>query len=290
MDQPNFYAVIPATVRYHPDLMATAKLLYGEITALSNERGYCWASDTYFANLYSVNPRQVRRWIAQLKDFGFIRVQINKEAGNQRVIFLKDSLPLRTKKTYPTDKKDLPLGQKRPTPTDKKDLQNIKDNTTGSITVSRDARDAQNSLGFENQKKEKAPPVAAPPPALSATTFQESIWSTATTGAFARALHEYDPATVDADAVYYRQRCRDWSAQNLHKPKRNWLAFAAQIINDDRAKQKLVTIQPVDHASNTNNSAAGPSNQQSLLDRDSIAQRAAVLADRYRRKQSWYRE
>lgn len=279
MNQPNFYAVIPATVRYHPDLMATAKLLYGEITALSNERGYCWASDTYFANLYSVNPRQVRRWIAQLKDFGFIRVQINKEAGNQRVIFLKDSLPLRTKKTYPTDKKDLPLGQKRPNPTDKKDLQNNTVNTTGSITVSRDARDAENLFGFEEQKKEKAPPVAARPPALSATTFQESIWANSTTDAFAQALHDYDPATSDADAGYYRQRCRDWSAQNLHKPKRDWLAFAAQIISDDRAKQKLVTIHPLSHANSTRNHPA----TTSVFDTNSIAGVARRVAERRRR-------
>ena len=32
----NYYAIIPATVRYNQKLKAAEKLLYGEITALSN--------------------------------------------------------------------------------------------------------------------------------------------------------------------------------------------------------------------------------------------------------------
>ena len=35
----NYYAVIPAEVRYAKNLKANEKLMYGELTALANEKG-----------------------------------------------------------------------------------------------------------------------------------------------------------------------------------------------------------------------------------------------------------
>ena len=36
----NYYAIIPATVRYDSELKPAEKLLYGEVTALANKNGY----------------------------------------------------------------------------------------------------------------------------------------------------------------------------------------------------------------------------------------------------------
>ena len=39
----NYYAIIPAKVRYDKNLKPAEKILYGELTALSNKNGYCHA-------------------------------------------------------------------------------------------------------------------------------------------------------------------------------------------------------------------------------------------------------
>ena len=65
--QPSFYAIIPAHVRYCKELEAGAKLLYGELTALASEYGYCWASNKYLAELYEVDQRTIQRWIRSFK-------------------------------------------------------------------------------------------------------------------------------------------------------------------------------------------------------------------------------
>jgi len=68
----SYYAIIPAEVRYDKDLPPNAKLLYGEITALCNKEGYCFASNEYFANLYGVSKRSVTGWLIALKEKGYI--------------------------------------------------------------------------------------------------------------------------------------------------------------------------------------------------------------------------
>ena len=40
-NRPGFWAVLPAEVRYDKDLPASAKLLYAEISSLSDQLGYC---------------------------------------------------------------------------------------------------------------------------------------------------------------------------------------------------------------------------------------------------------
>ena len=75
MDNPNYYAIIPAGVRYSA-IKPNAKLLYGEITALANKKGYCFATNKYFAELYSVNKNTISLWVKELKDYGFIEVDL----------------------------------------------------------------------------------------------------------------------------------------------------------------------------------------------------------------------
>jgi hypothetical protein len=91
---PAYYAVIPAVVRYDRTLTPNAKLLYGEITALCNKRGYCWAGNAYFADLYDTSERSIIRWINALQAAGYIQVGFitvpGKNAVQSRRIRLTD--------------------------------------------------------------------------------------------------------------------------------------------------------------------------------------------------------
>ncbi len=81
-EKPNYYAIIPANIRYDNDLRANAKLMYGEITALSSKYGECTASNNYFARLYEVDASSISKWINQLKDKKYIEVDYEKN-GNE---------------------------------------------------------------------------------------------------------------------------------------------------------------------------------------------------------------
>jgi hypothetical protein len=86
--QPNFYAIIPASVRYDNEVVPNAKLLYGEISAMCNAEGYCWAENSYFADLYCVSNSTISRWISQLEKRSHIKTKLNKKQGNTRQIVL----------------------------------------------------------------------------------------------------------------------------------------------------------------------------------------------------------
>ena len=83
--QKNFYAIIPAFVRYDKDLQPNAKLLYGEITALTNEKGFCWAENEYFANLYNVSKTSISKWISSLIKKQYITSEIVYKQGTKEI-------------------------------------------------------------------------------------------------------------------------------------------------------------------------------------------------------------
>ena len=96
MSNPSYYAIIPADVRYDKKLCPNAKLLYGEITALTNKEGYCWASNSYFANLYGVHKNTISKWVQSLQVAGYISIELGIDNKNgkiefERKIYLKNT-------------------------------------------------------------------------------------------------------------------------------------------------------------------------------------------------------
>jgi len=122
----SYYAIIPANVRYDIDLPPNAKLLYGEITALCNEKGYCWASNEYFAKLYNVEKRTISRWVNALVKKGYIKMELTYKEGSkeveQRRLYITNNIIINTSGQEKPEGEDLNVL----TPQDK----NVLDNNT----------------------------------------------------------------------------------------------------------------------------------------------------------------
>ena len=87
-DKPSYWAVLPADVRYDDQLKPNAKLLYAEISSLTNSSGYCWATNEYFAGLYGLAPATISRLVSQLEERGYIRCEMAAtESGSERRIY-----------------------------------------------------------------------------------------------------------------------------------------------------------------------------------------------------------
>lgn len=84
METPTFYAVLPASVRYDSRLKAQEKILYCEITALSNVNKFCHAGNGYFSDLYGVDERTIRRWLNNLAKHGYITIEYEKQGEGQK--------------------------------------------------------------------------------------------------------------------------------------------------------------------------------------------------------------
>ncbi|MBQ9647144.1 MAG: helix-turn-helix domain-containing protein [Oscillospiraceae bacterium] len=83
---PHYWAVIPAPVRYDTTIPANAKLLYAELSSLANREGFCFASNAYFAENFSLTDTSIRRLLKALSDQGYIRVNVIRDDKTHAVL------------------------------------------------------------------------------------------------------------------------------------------------------------------------------------------------------------
>ena len=71
------YIIVPGAVRYDRRLPVGARLLFGEIRGLAVYRGYCFASNGWFAGKYGVSKVTISNWISKLKACNYISITYN---------------------------------------------------------------------------------------------------------------------------------------------------------------------------------------------------------------------
>jgi len=90
-----YFAVIPHAVLEDEKLTATDKILYGEISALVNKVGYCYASNRHFQDTLKCSKKTINSGLASLTYRKYIRVDIEKnENGTFRKIWIGCEKPV----------------------------------------------------------------------------------------------------------------------------------------------------------------------------------------------------
>lgn len=82
----SYYSILPAPVRYDKNLTPNAKILYAEITSLTNKLGFCYANNRYFEELYKVSKQSINFWLKQLEENGYINRIIYRDRGSKEIL------------------------------------------------------------------------------------------------------------------------------------------------------------------------------------------------------------
>lgn len=220
----SYYAIIPANVRYDKNLTPNAKLLYGEITALCNEKGYCWAENKYFADLYGVSKTSISKWIKSLIDGGYI---------NSRMIYKEGTKEI--DKRYITIVQ-YPIEEKLNTPIEEK----LKDNNTLSNNTSNNIKE---------RKKETEKPYSENPNMEKQDTQKQGVENMGVVkkgkGSFDTLIDEYCKTVDPLKADEIKVLLQDWL--KVRKAKRAALTDKAIELNlkklNEYAKESNMTVE-----------------------------------------------
>ena len=93
-----YYIIIPPEIRTDKRLLPLEKMLYGEIATLSKKKGYSYATNQYFAEIYGVTTRTITKSISNLEKYNYITIKLenknNKTNETERRIYIKLGVPL----------------------------------------------------------------------------------------------------------------------------------------------------------------------------------------------------
>lgn len=81
----SYFAVIPAPVLFDERLTGDEKIFYALISALTNQKGFCFASDSYFAEKHKCTRRTIQNRLSKLSKYDHIRVTSDSFGANRKI-------------------------------------------------------------------------------------------------------------------------------------------------------------------------------------------------------------
>lgn len=99
------YSIIPTKILNNKELKANAKLLYSMVLSLSFQKGYCYATNNYFAERLNANPKTISDWLSDLRDKNLIKCEYikgeNKQIIQRKIYIVDIPFPLNNGYLYP---------------------------------------------------------------------------------------------------------------------------------------------------------------------------------------------
>jgi len=84
-NQPSYFTILPASVRYDKNLTDSEKILFSEIVCLCNMNGRCHANNQYFMTLYGVSKVTISKRINRLVKTGHLKSVLVYHEGSKQV-------------------------------------------------------------------------------------------------------------------------------------------------------------------------------------------------------------
>jgi hypothetical protein len=85
-ESPSYWSILTAEVRYSDKLTDFEKVLFSDITALTNKNGYCTASNAYFSRVFNKSQRSITRSITHLIENKFLKGEYIFDEQNKEII------------------------------------------------------------------------------------------------------------------------------------------------------------------------------------------------------------
>jgi hypothetical protein len=82
------FSIVPNFIKPQQGLSPMSKLIYGDIYSLAHQKGFCFASNTYFEKLYRISKSTVTKSINELQKLEYIICEY--EHRNSRKIYLTE--------------------------------------------------------------------------------------------------------------------------------------------------------------------------------------------------------
>ena len=219
----NYYLVMPCNVALDNNVSNNAKVLYSLISGLCRQKGYCWATNSYFGNLLKKDNRTIQNWLKELSDYGHIVVEVIRDEKTHEVLERRIYLKAAKLEEEASEIQNTPNEKSFMRPRTDFHIEYNKYNNINNISFPPSKKNYENSQPSRSKDLEKRSPnkfKLAPPESL------EEV----------QAYFQYEELETDPIKFFFYYEGKEWHGiKDWHKVAKAWTDIG---YNQNRKRHK----------------------------------------------------